>query len=650
MIITRVKLILHACIATGLILFHHPSVSQNQLKADSLLLLHEKGGIDDSLSLVVLHDLTFEQTNPKDRLRYAKELLSIASIDNNFLFIHRSYIQMGHAYRLLGELDSAAFSFYQSLINAKKANYLAGEGSTYLALGDMYSVDQDHNNSIKYYNRAISILRSEADSVALATALLNAGDEYFNVDKLDSAILQFEESGNIFKEQNYLIGIAYNLGNIGMVYAKKNKHILAEQKMSQAIAILSELSDFYPIAVYDTYMADIYKEKGDIPRALTYAMHSLNIAKSNGLKEQMRDASLKLSELYELNKDYQNAHQYQSQYITYRDSIGNEETIRKMADLRTAFEVSQKQVEIDLLENRQRMQNITFASMAMVIVLLAFLAFMYYRNNKRKQVLNMIITERKEEVEAQRDQLEGMNETREKFLSIIAHDLWGPVNSFKGFSQIMKYSIDQNDTEDLKEIHTQFEKSVDGLSSLLTNLLDWSVTQQGTIPYKPEKVELKTVADELVNLFTNMAATKQINLKSIVPADIHMWVDINCVKTILRNIVSNAIKFTIEGGSITVSSETVKEMVVIKVQDTGIGISKEKLNTLLDTNNYNRSWGTKGEKGLGLGLQLVKEFTELNKGTIHIDSKENVGTSIIVSLPLWQSNIQEKYVSGRSVR
>lgn len=621
-------------------LLSHITISQNRSIADSLIQVYNRHDYPDSIEFQLIRDIVSNHTQVDSVLFYSNILIEKSTDRSNYLWLHRGLLNQGHAFRKKGDLDKAIEAYFKSAEAAKKIEYNAGMAGAFSAIGTTYKIEGNYKNALEFLNLGIREFREIQDSLNLAKSLLNTGELYRTTHVFDTALLYFEESGKLFEILNFKIGSAYNLGNIGLVYAETGRHDRAEENINKATSILTELGDFYPIAVYDTYMADIYREKADIPRALTYALHSLHIAKSNGLKEQIRDASLKLSELYELNKDYQNAHQYQSQYITYRDSIGNEETIRKMADLRTAFEVSQKQVEIDLLENRQRMQNITFASMTTVIILLAFLAFMYYRNNKRKQVLNMIITERKEEVEAQRDQLEGMNETREKFLSIIAHDLWGPVNSFKGFSQIMKYSIDQNDTEDLKEIHVQFEKSVDGLSSLLTNLLDWSVTQQGTIPYKPEKVELKTVADELVNLFMNMAATKQINLKSNITADTHMWVDINCVKTILRNIVSNAIKFTIEGGSITVSSETVKEMVVIIVQDTGIGISKEKLNTLLDTNNYNRSWGTKGEKGLGLGLQLVKEFTELNKGTIRIDSKENVGTSIIVSLPLWQSNLE----------
>jgi two-component system NtrC family sensor kinase len=616
-------------------------LSQDQRVADSLKKIYNHNELSDSKKLEVLRNISLNERKADTSIYYSNELISLASKLNSKLYLHRGYLQRGHALREKGNLDKAAESFFKSAEIANSMSYISGVGGSYLALGDVYSVEGDHINSTNYYNKAISILRSETDSIPLATALLNAGDEYFNADKLDSAILLFEESGKIFKNQNYLIGTAYNLGNVGMVYAKQDQPEKAESNMQLAIEILSELGDYYPIAVYDTYISDIYLEKGDFDRALQYAQHSLDIATDHGLKEQIRDASLKLAELYEYKEEYQTAFEYQKQYLAYRDSINNEETVRKMADLRTEYEVSQKQIEIDLLESRQRMQNILFASMSTIIILLAFLAFMYYRNNKRKQMLNMIITERKEEVEAQRDQLEAMNETREKFLSIIAHDLLGPVNSFKGFSTIMKFSIDQNDTEDLKQIHSQFEKSVDGLSSLLTNLLDWSVTQQGTIPYKPEKLELKSLVDELVDLFKNMADTKKIKLMSAIDKRVDIWADINSVKTILRNLVSNAIKFTVDGGSITISAQTDGSMVNVKVQDTGIGIPQEKLETLLAENNFNRSWGTKGEKGLGLGLQLVKEFTEINKGQLAIESVEGKGTSISVTLPLFSSKTQQ---------
>ena len=130
-----------------------------------------------------------------------------------------------------------------------------------MAIGDVYSVSGAHKNSIKYYQQAIAIFEEVDDSVTLATALLNAGDEYLNNENYDSALIYFEKSGAIFEQVNYPIGKAYNFGNIGMVYASTGKNELAEKYINEAISILEELQDYYPISVYLTYMSDIYLEK-----------------------------------------------------------------------------------------------------------------------------------------------------------------------------------------------------------------------------------------------------------------------------------------------------------------------------------------------------------------------------------------------------
>ncbi len=126
--------------------------------------------------------------------------------------------------------------------------------------------------------KSIEILRSTADSIALASALLNAGDTYYTMGKYEDALRSFEEAGPIFKEYNHLTGSAYNLGNIGMIYAKQGKDALAEKNISEAIAILEELEDYYPISVYLTIMSDIYLKQNDFDSALSYTERSLELA------------------------------------------------------------------------------------------------------------------------------------------------------------------------------------------------------------------------------------------------------------------------------------------------------------------------------------------------------------------------------------
>jgi signal transduction histidine kinase len=605
---------------------------------DSLSFLIDQDKFDnDSAKLTVYQEIIRNaQLNPEKRLKYGLEALALAEKPENNIWLSQIQYRIGHIHKKMGNIADALYYYLESLKFAKKYKDEKRLPLLYSALGSLYRVSEDYEKAIYYYRLGIEKLRlaeNRIDSTNLAKSLMNTGEFYRILGKYDSANLYFEESAIIFQQIDYLIGTAYTIGNMGLVHAQKGEHQIAKIKMDSASAILEKLGDFYPIAVYDTYLADIYKENNDLERAIEYADHSLEIAKEHSLKEQIRDANLKLSELYNAQKDYQKAYHHQSQYLVYRDSINNEEKIREIADLRTEYEVSKREAEIELLKTEQKNQYIIFASMAIIIILLAIASFLYYRNSRRKQTLNLILKERKEEAEAQRDQLEAINETREKFLSIIAHDLMGPVNSFKGLSTIMKMSIDSQDIKDLNEIHRVFDKSITNLSSLLTNLLDWSVTQQGDIPYNPEKIDFNKITTELIDLFFNMAEAKKIRLKTNISDDLYLWADINSVKTILRNLVSNALKFTDQEGEIIISADKSNSSIVIKVKDSGIGMPQSKIDMLLAENNFEISQGTHGEKGVGLGLQLVKEFVSMNKGKMEIESEIDRGTTFIVYLP-----------------
>lgn len=627
-----------AYLLIGFLFFSHHLLGFQYQSADSLQQLLQNGEFEnDSIQLEIFEELFKNATLlPEVRLKYAKAAYDKAATLENSRWLFKTNLQLGHIYKKTGDLEKSFSHYIQGLREAEKQKDNKRIALIYSSLGTLYRVSEDYDKAIKHYQLGINYLRkgkTKSDSTNLAKSLMNTGEFYRILGKYDSANLYFEESAIIFQQIDYLMGTAYTIGNMGLVHAQKGEHQIAKIKMDSASAILEKLGDFYPIAVYDTYLADIYKENNDLERAIEYAKHSLKIAEEQSLKEQIRDANLKLSELYEAQNEFQKAYHHQSQYLLLRDSINNEDKIREIADLRTEYEVSKREAEIALLKSEKRTQYIIFASMAVIIVLLGLVSFLYYRNSRKRHTLNLILKERKEEAEAQRDQLEAINETREKFLSIIAHDLMGPVNSFKGLSTIMKMSIDSQNIKDLHDIHGVFDKSVNNLASLLTNLLDWSVTQQGDIPYHPEKIDFNTLTNELIDLFFNMAEAKKISLRTDISNNLHLWADTNSIKTILRNLVSNALKFTDEGGEITITGEKSNSYVVIKIQDSGIGMPQSKIDMLLAENTFEISQGTKGEKGVGLGLQLVKEFVSMNKGKMEIESEIDKGTTFNIYLP-----------------
>ena len=223
----------------------------------------------------------------------------------------------------------------------------------------------------------------------------------------------FEESGLIFKKANFLVGTAYNLGNVGMVYAEQGKDALAEKNIREAIKILEEFQDYSPISVYLTYMADIYVRKNNLNRAFSYAKRGLDLAKKYKLKKEIGDSNLKLSELYEKVGNQTKAYKYYKDHIAYRDSVKNIEVVQQQANLETQYqvaqnqikadyEVSQKQAEIDLkqtevtlLNQQKKNQRIVVIAIATALLLIGLLAIGLFRRNKFIQKTKQIIEEEK---------------------------------------------------------------------------------------------------------------------------------------------------------------------------------------------------------------------------------------------------------------
>lgn len=617
--------------------------SQNQSVADSLIRnLENSKNLSDSVKYFLNRNISKFSSKPSQKLFYGKESLKIANRVNSPIWAASSSIYVGRAYMMQGDLTESLKNFIKGAENYKLAKNSIGLASAYNSIANVYRRQENYNQSIANFNKSIEIFREARDTIRLAATLLNIGELYRDRKKLDSAFFFFNESKTLYKKLNYDIGVAYNLGNIGLVYAEKGQIILAEDNINNASKILEELGDRYPIAVYSTYMADIYNEKGDFKRALEYAKNSLKIGVEEGLKEQIRDASLKLSELYQSTRDFERAYNYQSQYIAYRDSINNEETIRKMADLQTEFEVGQKQIELDLVEAQQAAERersyIIGASMAAVLLLIGIFAYIQSRNIRQRKKVN-------QQLALQKQELEQLNQTKDRFFSIISHDLRGPVNAFAGISKLIKMYLKKGKVEEINEMAGDIDESAGRLSNLLDNLLEWAVQQQGQFPYTPEKVNFKRITKELIDTFETTASGKEIHLHSKIDTDIFLFIDKNSTTTIFRNLVGNALKFTPEGGEVFFDAKIQGDSVLLSVNDTGVGIPKEKFDQLFTLSETKSTWGTSGEKGLGLGLQLAYEFTEMNKGKITVESTEGEGTSFIVELPLFDEVIKKNEVT-----
>ncbi len=259
-----------------------------------------------------------------------------------------------------------------------------------------------------------------------------------------------------------------------------------------------------------------------------------------------------------------------------------------------------------------------------------------YSLEKQKRILGKMVDDKTKQLQDANEKLKESNITKDKFLSIIAHDLINPFNTILGFSDLLLNNYSEYDDETKLTTIRTINNSSTELFELLGNLLQWSRSERGLLEYSPEKIDINSIILKIMSLFSATANSKGVDIKlnlsdkdSMVNSDIHL------LNAILRNLISNSIKFTPSGGKISIITETKGKYIIVSVVDNGVGISKENLDNLFRIDIQHSTLGTNSEKGTGLGLFLVKEFVAKQKGELKIESDVGKGSSFSFTVPRW---------------
>ena len=623
---TRVSSLLIICCA----FFVTGAFGQLSSSIDSVKDRINNGKLSDQDRMASYIWLCENSSSPGDILQYALLTQQLAEKTQNREYLIRSNHQIGVAHRFLGNLGKALQYLFDG------ANYASGNdeyqdllANIYAEISACYTQNGDSDNAMLYGSKTVEILRNTTQKEKLALTLMNVGYDHYLIGNFDSAMLYYNESEGILVELDMKQGLAYILGNRALVYWKDGNNRKAKSDLLRAIGMLKPLNDRYAMADYYNQLGNIFLEEDNEVEAIDFTTKGLEMAKSEGLKEQVRDASYLLFLLNREIGEYESAMNYLVQHYAYKDSIQNLETTQRLGNLRTEFEVGQKQSEVDLLLEQKRGNQIIMITGGIILVIAIFLGSLIYAYSKSKTRLN-------EQLEQQKDSLIKANQTKDKFFSIISHDLRGPVNMLSGLVSVTKYFVDGENGGKLKEMMDKMEESVDRLTKLLDNLLQWALQQSGHFPYVPEYISAQGISKEVTEIFTDMSESKNIKLGFDVVEDFNIYADKNATSTILRNLVNNAIKFTPTGGKVCIQARKDPDQGfgIIRVADSGVGIPQEKLKSIFSLSEKVSSTGTSGETGLGLGLQLVQDFVRLNRGLISVQSEEGQGTTFTLRLPL----------------
>jgi signal transduction histidine kinase len=291
---------------------------------------------------------------------------------------------------------------------------------------------------------------------------------------------------------------------------------------------------------------------------------------------------------------------------------------------------------------------------AIIVLILSYIQYRLRKLQRDKEILqqkvdeqtseitrnNLILTRQKNEIlekniaiEKTNEELLKINSEKDKFFSIIAHDLRGPFSGLMMLTEEMTAQINELDKEEIKEMLKAMQTSSTNLFRLLENLLNWARMKRGKIPFEPDNYSLNQVVNESLSLMMDQALAKKIEIELRIPSDIFVFADKNMLQTIIRNLVSNAIKFTHTSGRVFLSADRYETgLIVISVKDTGIGMSSDLASRIFRIDEKINRSGTEGEISTGLGLLLCKEFVEKHGGAIWVDSVEGKGSEFRFSI------------------
>lgn len=256
------------------------------------------------------------------------------------------------------------------------------------------------------------------------------------------------------------------------------------------------------------------------------------------------------------------------------------------------------------------------------------------RQKNEKQRLEELVQKKTRDLQQSEKELRELNATKDKFFSIIAHDLRGPLSAVVGMINLIYDRSLESNYSDIIKLAGLSKKSANQCFSLLNNLLEWSRMQAGKKEFTPTKLKLCDVGEEMVNLFSLSSQEKDIAIQTDCPGDITVYADGNMLKTILRNLISNALKYTHPGGIIHLSAKRKGNKIELCLKDNGLGMDREHLSKLFKIGEDVSTPGTQNEKGTGLGLILCKEFVEMHGGKINVKSEKGKGSSFCFTIPV----------------
>ncbi len=582
-------------------------------------------------------------------------------------------------YMNTGDYKQAVELFHQTLDKAVAANLTERAAMVTFNIGAIYTNQGKLAEGLNSFQEALKYFTTIGNRKFIARTLMNIAVNYHSWGNYDKALDYYLNADKYFENIKDKVGQFASLNNIGEVYKDKENYPEAikyyTQSLNMAIGIQSKLNEavayvglaeanlklnniekaqklaqqslelFAPMQMLEGIsrckwiLSEVEFRLENYSKATILANESAELAHKAGIPDIVERVTSIQSKIMAKTGDYKQAYSLLQKHDLVKDSLYNDRHTKRLSAMQSELDLKLKENEIVLLQKNNEIKDLqikkqqirTYYLIIGIVLLSIFSGIVLRLNGERKKAYQQL-NEKNRHISEQHQELIKVNETKNRFLSIIGHDLRNPIGAF---SEMLGQIVDSPElfSGELREqILKELRKEADSTFYLLDNLLSWAKTQKEGMEYKPEPIKLKSVIDNNILLNSRFSENKGIQLVVEGEYDYAVYSDQNMLNLIFRNLISNAIKFSYPEGLVRLRVVDEKSNVRICVIDEGVGIEEQDIPLLFDPHKQLSTYGTADEKGSGLGLILCHEFIKTDGGEINISSKKGAGTTICFTL------------------
>jgi signal transduction histidine kinase len=570
-------------------------------------------------------------------LRLDNMALESSLLSKDSSMIARAYNNVAHDYHDLGEYDESYYYFTQGYKFAKAAKDSFTMAVTIHNVGRVFKELGQHNRALDHLQISQKMSRQIKDKEGEPYSLNEIGDVLLRQGNFDSALTTLFAS-LIESRKLQLTGLLpKTMSNIAKTYMQKGDYDTSLKYYDTTYTLYSKNKDNYGIAEVELGRGVVYQKQQRHEDALSAVTKSLNLAQKLNARILEIQCFNQLSSLWEMKGDHKKSLEYFKRFKKLEDTLFSQDMQAKLLRDQIRFETESRDSQIAALSQQQsttegalKRQEFVRNILVVVMALTGILLISVYRSGQRRRQINMLLLRHQQETEKRSEELERLNQVKDKFFSIISHDLRSPINALSGLLDLLdKGAVTTEELpKHIRELRIRFNHT----RALLNNLLDWTLLQMDKLNLQKGKIDLKKLVDENIQLLSDTPG-KVIKLVNEVAPHSIGFADSNTINLVIRNLITNAIKFTNDKGEVRINAVPQENEWVVSVKDNGVGMPREVLQIIFDKTSPYTTRGTANEKGTGLGLILCKEFVEKNGGRIWVESAEDYGSSFYFTLP-----------------